>query len=376
MIGYHGIISYHFSKVFAGEGHNPLMEVTVRNCPRRSVCPAVPEKKPDMNKKAVVLMSGGLDSSLAVRMIHDMGIEIVGVHFTGPFCQCNRGKGGCISYAMQQAESLGIEFRTLPLGGDYIDIVIAPRHGYGSGANPCMDCRILMFRRARQLMIEVGASFVVTGEVLGQRPMSQLKDKLAVIEKESGLQGLIVRPLCGQHMPETLPEKEGILDREKMMAISGRSRREQIDLAAMLEVGDYPCPAGGCLLTEKPFARRIKDAIAHEELRLESIALLKIGRHFRLPGGSKLVVGRDQQENEKIERLAGEDDTVLVPDTVNGPSALLRGVDPSKEDIELAASVVASYCSGEGTTTIRVAGTENMITVERRDRSSFDSIRI
>jgi len=321
-------------------------------------------------------MSGGLDSSLAVRMIHDMGIEILGVHFTGPFCQCNRGKGGCISYAMQQAESLGIEFRTLPLGRDYIDIVIDPRHGYGSGVNPCMDCRILMFRRARELMVETAASFVVTGEVLGQRPMSQLKHKLAIIEKESDLQGLIVRPLCGRHMPETLPEKEGIIDREKMLAISGRSRREQIDLAATLDVGDYPCPAGGCLLTDKPFARRIRDAIAHEELRLESIALLKTGRHFRLPGGSKLVVGRDQQENEKIERLAGEGDTILMPDTVTGPSALLRGDNLSAEDIDLAASVVASYCNGQGATTILLAGTEKAITVERRDRSSFESIRI
>ena len=329
-----------------------------------------------MNRKAVVLMSGGLDSSLAVRMIHDMGIEIVGVHFTGPFCQCNRGKGGCISYAMQQAESLGIEFKTLPLGRDYIDIVIDPRHGYGSGVNPCMDCRILMFRRARELMIEVGASFVVTGEVLGQRPMSQLKHKLSVIEKESGLQGLIVRPLCGRHMPETLPEIEGIIDREKMLAISGRSRRKQIDLAAMLEVGDYPCPAGGCLLTDKAFARRIRDAIAHKELRLESIALLKIGRHFRLPGGSKLVVGRDQQENERIERLAGEDDTVLEPEIVKGPSALLRGGDPSEEDINLAASVVASYCQGQGTAAIRTTGPAETVTAERRDRSSFDSIRI
>jgi tRNA-specific 2-thiouridylase len=329
-----------------------------------------------MNNKAVVLMSGGLDSTLAVRMIHDMGIEIVGVHFTGPFCQCNRGKGGCISYAKEQAENLGIEFRTLPLGGDYIDIVIDPRHGYGSGVNPCMDCRILMFRRARELMNEVGASFVVTGEVLGQRPMSQLKHKLAVIEKESGLQGLIVRPLCGKHMPETLPEIEGIIDRKKMLAISGRSRKEQIDLAAMLEVGDYPCPAGGCLLTDKPFARRVRDAIAHEELRLESIALLKIGRHFRLPGGSKLVVGRDQQENEKIERLAGEGDTVLVPDTDKGPSALLRGSDPPAEDIELAAIVVASYCSGQGPMIVKLTGTTETVTTERRDRSSFDSIRI
>ena len=190
------------------------------------------------------------------------------------------------------------------------------------------------------------------------------------------MEGLIVRPLCGQHMPETIPEKEGIIDREKMLAISGRSRKEQIDLAAMLEVGDYPCPAGGCLLTDKPFARRIRDAIAHEELRLESIALLKIGRHFRLPGGSKLVVGRDEQENEKIERLAGDEDTVLVPDPDKGPSALLRGSDPSTEDIELAAIVVASYCSGQGPMIVKMTGTTETVTAERRDRSSFDSIRI
>ena len=331
-----------------------------------------------MDKKAIALMSGGLDSNIAVRLLHDMGIEIVGTHFTGPFCQCNRGKGGCSSFAHDLAEELGIRFKTVPMGQDYIDIVEKPPHGYGSGANPCIDCRILMLRKAKELMEKEGASFVVTGEVLGQRPMSQLKDRLQVIERESGLQGLIVRPLSGKHMPETIPEKEGLVDREKLLSISGRSRREQIDLAGFLEIGDYPCPAGGCLLTDKHFARLVKDSIANGGLKLGDIALLKVGRHFRLPGVSKLVVGRNKQENDRIENLARDEDTLVVPGNVMGPSALVRTDDLSGDELQLAATITTAYCSGDGIVTMNCTGRNKSckLECERTDRNQYDELRV
>lgn len=355
-----------------------------------------------MNRKAIALMSGGLDSSLAVRLISDMGIDIIGVHFTGPFCLCNRGKGGlvspkqgvnqpspgfglarrgvggCVSYARKQADALGIPFSTIPLGQEYIDIVVNPKHGYGSGVNPCIDCRILMLGKARELMKKESASFVITGEVLGQRPMSQMKEKLLIIERESGLEGRIVRPLCGQHMPETIPEKEGLIHRDKLLTISGRSRREQMALAKMLEIGDYPCPAGGCLLTDKNFARRVKDAIAHEGLRLEDIALLKVGRHFRLPTGAKLVVGRNKEENELIEKLARDSDMVMVPGIVKGPSAVLMKKNLTQEEINIAAGITASYCDGQGTVTITclAGGQTKTLDSKRVDRLSWENMRI
>jgi tRNA U34 2-thiouridine synthase MnmA/TrmU len=320
--------------------------------------------------KAIALMSGGLDSNLAVRLVHDMGIEISGVHFTGPFCQCNRGKGGCINYAAETARKMGIPFKVVSLGEEYIDVVVSAKHGYGSGANPCIDCRILMFSKAKEMMCREDASFVVTGEVLGQRPMSQLKEKLVIIERESGLEGLIVRPLCGQHVPETIPEKEGWIERDRLLAIKGRRRREQMDLAELLEIGDYPCPAGGCLLTDKHFARRVKDAIAHEGLRLQDIALLKIGRHFRLEDDGKLVVGRNLEENTKIENMVHDGDVLMVPENVVGPTALLRMEGVSEESVGRAAGIVASYCDGVGPVVVSCRKNGEIKTIEcgRMDR--------
>lgn len=306
------------------------------------------EKETVSGRKAIALMSGGLDSNLAVRVLHDMGIEIIGVHFTGPFCMCNRGAGGCIHYAKKIADEIGIRFSTVGLGKAYLDIVSSPKHGRGSGMNPCVDCRVLMFRGAKKMMIEEGASFIVTGEVLGQRPMSQLRHKLQLIEREAELEGLILRPLSAHHFPETLPEREGWVDRAKLLDIQGRGRRPQMDLAEKLQLGDYPCPAGGCLLTDKHFASRLRDHLAHGELRMTDIPLLKIGRHFRLPGDAKLVVGRNEDENNRIESLAVQGDLVLTPETVMGPAAVLREHNENSDALSCAASIVAGYCDGTG----------------------------
>ncbi len=324
-------------------------------------------------------MSGGLDSNLAVRMIHDMGIEIIGVHFTGPFCMCNRGSGGCIHYAKQIAEELGIRFSTVGLGAEYMDIVVDPKHGRGSGMNACLDCRIMMFRRAKQMMEEEGASCILTGEVLGQRPMSQLSDKLKIIERETGLEGLIVRPLCAQHMPPTIAETEGWIPRESLLAIQGRGRRPQMDLAEKLHLGDYPCPAGGCLLTDKHFSARLREHIDFTGgLELSDIGLLKIGRHFRLPSGAKLVLGRDQAECEQLERMVRGDDTLLEPVDISGPSALLKGNAEAQEDGDLAGRIVATYCGGEGAVTVAltVGGKRTQLTCESQPREDFADINV
>ncbi|HUH66697.1 MAG TPA: 7-cyano-7-deazaguanine synthase, partial [Syntrophales bacterium] len=235
-----------------------------------------------MNRKAIVLLSGGLDSTLAVRLMIDQGIEITAVHFTSIFCNCTPRKAGCKLQARKIAEELDVPIHVIHKGMDYIRMVEDPPHGYGSGMNPCIDCRIYMLRKVKELMPQMGASFVVTGEVLGQRPMSQHRNTLRLIERESELEAMILRPLSAQHFSPTIPEQEGIVDRQKLLAISGRSRKEQIGLAERFSISDYPCPAGGCLLTDKEIAARLRDLFDHvPDYDMTDLHFLKIGRHFR-----------------------------------------------------------------------------------------------
>ncbi|MFH1707160.1 MAG: hypothetical protein ABIF71_04500 [Planctomycetota bacterium] len=213
--------------------------------------------------KAVGLLSGGLDSTLALRIVKDMGIEIHAINFTSPFCSCTSKRSTC-SAAAAAAGKLAIPMQSVALGEEYLAIVRNPPHGYGAGANPCVDCRILKLKKAGEYMSAIGACFLVTGEVVGQRPMSQKLQQLLHIEKEAGLQGLVVRPLSAQALPETIPEQRGWVIRAGFLAITGRSRKPQIGLAAELGIGDYPCPAGGCKLTEKGFSRKVFDLIRHK----------------------------------------------------------------------------------------------------------------
>lgn len=299
--------------------------------------------------KAIALISGGLDSTLATKLIRDLGIELVCLNTVSPFCLCNhRSSTGCFHGAGQVAKDLGLKLISIDVSSEFLEIVKDPPHGYGSNMNPCIDCRILLFKKARKAMEKEGASFVITGEVLGQRPMSQKLNTMKLIERESGLDGFVLRPLSARVLELTTPEKEGWVAREELLAISGRGRKEQISLAKEFGINDYPCPSGGCLLTDPEFSKRAKDLLEHNQFNLNEVYLLKVGRHFRLSESAKLVVGRNEKENERLVSLAEKGDYLFSPtEELAGPVSLGRGVF-SEEFIRLSAGITCRYCDRNG----------------------------
>lgn len=298
-----------------------------------------------MSKKAVVLFSGGLDSTLAAKLIIDQGVEVVALNFRSPFCCCDRTKG-CGSGIKRMADQLGVEFKSVYLGQNYLQMVKSPKHGYGRNMNPCIDCRILKFKKAKEFMQEIGASFVITGEVLGQRPMSQHRMAMQTIEKEAGLQGLVLRPLSAKLFSPTIPEQNNWVDRESLLDISGRTRRPQIKLASSYGLKDYPCPAGGCLLTDSAFTKRLKDLIDFGNFDVANVKLLKLGRHFKLNSSCRFIVGRDEKENIKLKNFLQKNDLYFEPTKLAGPSGLLRGKGDD-ETKNIAAKIIARYTSKE-----------------------------
>jgi hypothetical protein len=234
------------------------------------------------------------------------------------------------------------------MGENYLEMIKRPRYGYGKNMNPCIACRIFMLKEAKKAMVDEGADFIFTGEVLGERPMSQGRRQLKLIEKESGLESLILRPLSAKLLEPTIPEKSGV-DRERLLSIEGRSRRPQIELAKKFGFEGYATPS--CLLTDQNFSRRLREAFSHGE---EDVELLKYGRHFRLPSGKKVVVGRDEKENEVVANLAGDEDILLEAKDLPGPITLLKNSKNGK-DVEMAASICLRYsdCKGEGTVEIK-----------------------
>lgn len=295
--------------------------------------------------KAIALLSGGLDSTLAVKLILDQGIDVVALNFTTPFCNCTARSSSCKHEATRVAKEFGIPVKVAAKGMDYLKLVENPRHGYGRALNPCIDCRIFMHIAARELMEAEGASFLVTGEVLGQRPMSQRRPAMEIIERASGTRDLILRPLSARHFPPTRAEREGLVDREKLLGIQGRSRKEQIRLAEELGVSDYPCPAGGCLLTDPEFAGRLADLFVHKPgYDLRDVRLLRTGRHFRLHPGVKVLVGRNQEENEILQQAVDDSSTLFQGTGFSGPTVLTREL-PTPDDEQIIAKLLLRYAN-------------------------------
>ena len=267
----------------------------------------------------MAMISGGLDSAVAGKLMLEQGIEVHGLFLAMSWGCCEKEK------AQACATQLGIPLMVLSVGEAYLDVIRSPKYGYGSGMNPCVDCRIYMFRIAKRYMEEIGAGFVVTGEVLGQRPMSQMRRPLDLIEADSGLEGLLLRPLSAQLLEPTLPELLGVVDRERMLRIAGRSRQEQMALARAGGIRDYSTPAGGCLLTDEHFAKKTRDLFAHEERpTTKDMELLTLGRHFRIGPRTKIIIGRNQLENLMLEGYADIGYCCLRP-KFPGPAALVVG---------------------------------------------------
>ena len=293
-------------------------------------------------KKVVALLSGGLDSQLAIKMMQKQGFEVSAVAIKTPFCDFDCGRG-CGFEIRERADDLNVNLKTVYLGDEYIEMLKHPKHGVGAGFNPCVDCRTMMFDAAKKHMEEIGAEFIISGEVLGQRPMSQHRPALKTIEKDSGLTGKIVRPLSAGLLPETDPEKSGLIKRENLGVIRGRTRKVQLEMAKEYGIENPPNAGGGCLLTEPQFGVKAKDLFDHVETpTINEIDLLKIGRHFRLDEETKFVVGRNRDENEMIRALALPGDILLEAKDHLGPIAILRGKNAASH-VEFASSVTLRY---------------------------------
>ena len=291
-------------------------------------------------KKAIALVSGGLDSLLAAKLVQKQGIEVLGVVFIMEFA--SKDLEGFKARVQESSDEAGINVRFVDIAEEFLDLVEKPKHGYGANVNPCIDCKILMLKKAKEIMAEEKASFVVTGEVLGERPMSQRKEALNIIKNESGLAGYLLRPLSAKLLKETKPEQEGIIKRSNLLDFSGRSREPQLKLAKEYGLNKFFAPAGGCLLTEPIFARKIKDLLDHNEMTIENIQLLKTGRHFRLSDKTKVIIGRDKEDNEILAQQKKSKDVMLRFNDFPGPDVLIRG-QSNAEIIGKAASLLISH---------------------------------
>ena len=321
-----------------------------------------------MKCRGLSLLSGGLDSQLAVRVLERAGAEVEGITFATPFFSPDAAK--------KAAAALGVKLHLIDFTDDEIALIENPPHGFGGAMNPCIDCHATMIKRAGKLMERLGYDFVATGEVMGQRPMSQNKQSLGVVEKSSGLKGRLVRPLSAKLLEPTIPELEGKLDREALLDISGRCRERQIALAAEFGITDYPSPAGGCKLTEDGFGRKPKDLLDHEGLRNRRLVeLLLIARRFRLPDGSGVILGRDRNDNAVLKGEAANG-VVVAPVNCPGPTALVTS--PGEDGIRLTTELVCAYskCDRlEGDVVVR-AGDRTVAVPRPYNRDKFKEFQI
>jgi tRNA-uridine 2-sulfurtransferase len=303
-----------------------------------------------MKIKAIALFSGGLDSTLAIKLILNQGVEVIPIHFVTIFqgLKAQKNKGVLVQ---RVKETLDLDLKEIFIGDEYLEMIKNPVHGYGGNFNPCIDCKIFMIKKAKEMMPEFGASFLITGEVLGQRPMSQRKDALSIIDRDADVKGLLVRPLSGKMMAQTLAEKNGWIKRELMADICGRGRNPQIKLAKDLGIEKYAQPAGGCMLTEEGFCRKLEVLANQGWMSLNEISLLKVARLFIFDNKTRFYCGRDQASNEAITSLAQPGDALLISNDIPGPVGLLRG-NISQENKLLAARIVSRYAAPDKETKI------------------------
>jgi tRNA U34 2-thiouridine synthase MnmA/TrmU len=327
----------------------------------------------DKTPKAVALISGGLDSMLAARLVLGHGVHVEGINFFTGFCV--EGHTHAIrkkdrqrpkrNNALWVAEQLDIKLHFVDVVEEYKNVVINPRHGYGSNLNPCLDCKTFMVGKAHEWMLAKGFDFIITGEVLNQRPMSQRRHCMPVVAGESGAGERLLRPLCAKHLPPTLPEREGWVDRERLLAFHGRSRKPQLELAASFGIEDYAQPAGGCcFLTDESYSRKLSDlwsARGDKEYELDDIMLLKVGRHLRPRSNFKLIIGREEGENNFLEGYRRRFTNIRTVSHM-GPLTLVDG-EIDEDDVVLAARLTARFSQGRQEKSVRVE-------VTRRDGSS------
>ena len=324
--------------------------------------------------KALALFSGGLDSILAAKLILNQGIDVVAVNFASPFHSCSKFECGVIEAAKQ----LGVPLKILNMGDEYLKMVRKPKHGYGKNLNPCIDCRIFILKEAKKYAKKIGASFIFTGEVLNERPMSQHSKAMKIIEEESGLKGKILRPLSARLLPETVMEKKGLIDREKLLDIHGRSRKPQIKLAEEFNIKDYPSPAGGCLLTCKEHANKLRDLFKHKRrCSMADVSLLKVGRHFRF-SKSKIIVGRNEAENKILTAKKAPKDYYFEVPYIGSPITILQGA-KTKNAIKTAAALTAFYSDAEIDKVTVNFGRESLnksLIVSNPTRAEVESLKI
>ena len=355
------------AQTFAVLYHEPMKKAAPTMTPNAGL--------PPLSPRALVLFSGGLDSILAALLMREQGIEILAINFQSPFY--NRPLGGSPKTdPIRTAERLALDYRVLAKGVDFLDLLADPKHGLGRNANPCVDCKIYMMKRARAIMIEEGHSFLVTGEVLGQRPMSQRLDTFALMERETGLRGRILRPLCAGRLKPTEMEEAGIVDRERLLSIMGRGRGAQIEEATRRGIEDYPSPAGGCLLTDPGFAKKVRHLLSiKERIDYTDVQLLKIGRHIRLSEKTKAIVSRNEPETIALPHYRTGGSWYLTPANFIGPDAVIVG--PSDEALRLdAARILVRYGKKRPEGDYLVTATHGARTEELEPNGPYDDARL
>jgi len=297
-------------------------------------------------RRVIVLTSYGLDSILALKIMKEEGLDVVGVHFATWF---SRDKHTELDDLPDEYTTMDIRVLNIDISNEYLDILLHPKHGYGRAVNPCIDCKILFLRKARELLKTLNADFVATGEVVGQRPMSQKSKTMRLIEEESGLKGWLLRPLSAKLLEETIPERLGWVNRNNLFGVAGRSRIKQFNLAAKYGIREYPTPAGGCLLTEKEFGNRFKDLLAHrKKIEINDIIVLRYGRHFRISANCKLVVGRNQKENDFLKRIKWGNLKIDISNTP-GPYSIIE-CKQYESHLQIALEIIARYADYIGKT--------------------------